>query len=635
MPARGRDSTFGEFGIGFVRDVFTPQLLERHVEAAMAGLSFETSWWPNLLSASMTVVQPGNPTIVADDRCERVLQVPVAATVHAELGTDPASVTVDADVDLDLTMRVRAFAPGTVFVAIDPVEPDDLRIDVRAWAPWAAADSIAVGELAERLLPRFAGALNPKLAQSVQQRVIDVLGRILTSQSTDPARIRPGTSPTGAVPVVPPDAVLTGEIHPRQTHVWGVWLAAGERIDADLWAGTVARQPLMFSGVLLDLAVLSPAGRPIDTAYTATLNVRRWVPDLDTTVAGDMGPVLEATTGGIHRLRLSHTNRLSDAVPVAYRIQQRRTYTAASGKRICFDELGDNLVRLGINRDLVASAIGAELPDHDRQRVEAPIPVFATTTARLARLDQFVPKGTTPDRQLWYRPVLDIEVELEIGGDDEATVMLAKLEARASMKVTTRVDPATIVIAFDTVPDTDVQVVGKPKHVRGRKIPFASLALDKALPAQVAKELNKQLAGAAKEIVVGELAAAVPVTAPPGPPRRRLSEPVRFEGRCPFDAERYHAVHLEKDQKVKVKARLAIDMDESSYSGVNVDVAVVDAHGGVHDSSSGTLTAIGKRRQVLELTFEAPYDGDWRVRLRETYVGEEATGFVYEVVVTP
>jgi hypothetical protein len=399
-------ATFGEFGAAALAEVFTPWFLQRQLDAALYSLRRRSNWLPDF-AAALVSARAATPTLLSDDGFERSFAVTVRAVIEVEVGPRLLGMSVDATAEIDLTVRVRTFRPAIAQLHVDPVTSRNLRVRTRTRAgllphPLSGGGTRPLGELVERSLPIFAGALNRTLAATAVRRQFDVLDRIRQSQAGFVDPVEPGT-------------------------------------------GT----PL--------------PGRPPE-----------W----------------------------------PDELP-----EQERHRTDA-GERIGFAEFGEALLRLGIDRDTVSSAVGEQLSRGPHVEFDVPKLLRGTVGARLTDVTA-VPPG---DGELRFRLSLLVELELTIGPGSGATVLTSTLNAQVPLRVSTMTGPATLLVTFDPVSAADLQLVEPPRQVSGRRIPLLKRAVAELLPRRIAAELNRRLAEASRRIVAAELVTDRPEPVPePGP----------------------------------------------------------------------------------------------------------------------
>jgi hypothetical protein len=167
--------TFGEFGEALVREVFTPEFLLTRLDAVLDSIP-RVPEFPGHVSS----LRSGTPRLVEDDGFERRFVVTVHGLLTVDIGPKTLGAGVDASMETDLTVRVRTYRPTIVRIDIDPVTPDDIRVQVQGrseWLPgsWLDAGGAGLGKSAKRWLPMVAVAVNGAVEASASRRQVDVL----------------------------------------------------------------------------------------------------------------------------------------------------------------------------------------------------------------------------------------------------------------------------------------------------------------------------------------------------------------------------------------------------------------------------------------------------------------------------
>lgn len=166
--------TFGEFGVGLLREVLTPEYLQARIDSALDSVP-RVREFPGHVSS----LRAGTPRLVGDDGSERRFEVTVHGRVTVELWPKKLGAGVDASMEIDLTVRVRTFRPTIVRLDIDPVSPEAIRVEVQTRGDWLPglieAGGAGVNRSARRWLPMVAVAVNSALEASASRRQVDVL----------------------------------------------------------------------------------------------------------------------------------------------------------------------------------------------------------------------------------------------------------------------------------------------------------------------------------------------------------------------------------------------------------------------------------------------------------------------------
>lgn len=180
---------FGEFGVGLLREVLTPEYLQARIDAALDSIP-RVREFPGHVSS----LRAGVPRLVEDDGSERRFEVTVHGRVTLELWPKSLGAGVDASMEIDLTVRVRTFRPTIVRLDIDPVTPEAIRVEVQTRGDWlpglVEAGGARVNKSARHWLPMVAVAVNTALEASSTRRQVDVLA----------GRARGGRRDSGLVP---------------------------------------------------------------------------------------------------------------------------------------------------------------------------------------------------------------------------------------------------------------------------------------------------------------------------------------------------------------------------------------------------------------------------------------------------
>jgi hypothetical protein len=616
LEVGARPGTFGEFGVALVGEVFTPDFLRHQLNVALDSMLRGVDRLPGF-PADVASAQAGTPKLIEDDGYERRFAVTLRVRLESGIGRRTLALGIDAKLEVDLTIRVGTFRPAMVRLDIDPVTPDDLRVRVRTrsdWLPLSLFDGAGGSRTVQRSLPVFALAVNRALEASERRRQVDVLERVRRSQ-----RVRSWAT-TATEP-------RTGTLEPGESLPWSIELGEQERVRLQLWAcltsepdttpadesgsasaltGSAssgsASSGSASSGSAIELSVSDADGEPIDEL---SLAVRRTLPDLDTT-----STVVEVTAtgpGGYWARLANHGSRA-----VSYRVEERRDTVA--GERIGFAEFGEVLIGRGIDRSLITNVINSHLSGSAQVIVDAPMLLRGSVTVGLADV---APAPAKAD-ELRFRVSLDITVEFLVGPGAKATVVSATWRAGVGLRVSTLIDPATVLVVFEPVSPADLELVVAPHRVSGRRIPLPHRTLTESVPRRVRHELNQRLEEASRRIVVTELAAEQPGFAAETP--HALPARTTFTG--VVDAERpgRHTVRLAERQHIRAKARIVataadrVDIENPRRSGLTAELAVCDEHGGVWAADQASIPDNGEPT-IVGIEFTAPHAGQWRLRV--------------------
>jgi hypothetical protein len=171
-----------------------------------------------------------------------------------------------------------------------------------------------------------------------------------------------------------------------------------------------------------------------------------------------------------------------------------------AGREIDFAELGQVLMRRGVDRRVVAAAVATQLDEPISVELDEPVPVSGTIGIRLAGVSQ-TSSGTD---ELRFRLILLADAELLIGEGDKCAPATATVRADVRARLTTGIEPATLVIEFEPV--KRLRVVRARRAVRGRMmvIPAPNQTLA-PLRRRVTEEVNQRLEGGGVRLVVSEL----------------------------------------------------------------------------------------------------------------------------------
>lgn len=171
-----------------------------------------------------------------------------------------------------------------------------------------------------------------------------------------------------------------------------------------------------------------------------------------------------------------------------------------AGREIDFAEFGQTLMRRGIDRRVVAAAVESQMVEPIPVALDEPVPVHGTIGIRLAN----VAAVSGGPNELRFRLVLLADAELLVGEDEKCAPVTATVRADIRARLTTRTDPATLVVDFE--PLKRLRVVRARRAVRGRmvRIPVPNQTLA-SLRRKVTEEVNRRLAGSGARLVAAEL----------------------------------------------------------------------------------------------------------------------------------
>lgn len=603
LAVGGRSATFGEFGEAVVEELLTPALLRRLLLAAIDGALADGEPLADF-GIDVVGVQVRMPTSVSADPGERAFAVTIDAQLEADVGPRLFGMGVDADVEIVLTLRVRAFAPAAVRFHIDPVRADDLRFRVRGRSDWLPFPLVEGGgsrlaRTAHRSLPVFCRALNRMLDASAGQRQVDLLELVRGS----------GAASAGA------DGPRTGSLGPGESVDWVVDNGDRERVRVALWAGLeyppAAGAPRAAPVSTLALTLTGPDGEP---AAEVGLPVHRVLPELDTADSPDL------LDPGRYGARLVN----SGSRTLVYRAEElRRTMV---GERIDFAELGDALIRRGLDRVTVAGAVRTLLAQVGDLVGQAWPGAVAEVTAQKVEVEP----DEVPAGELRFRITLVADTRLAKDSGRRPAEVSATVRARLPVTVRTLVEPATLVVTPG--PLTELRVLRAGRRVRGWLVPLpAAHRILTPVRARLTAEVERRLADADLRFVAAVLAAEHPLSF--AEPPDSLRERVVWRGRAAEGRPGRHPVRLADDQPFRLSARIRMlraDFDEPPTDPPTAELTLRDEHDGVCWTGSLALPPDGEPA-VLRAELAAPRAGRWELRVTAT----DAAEVDYELRVRP
>jgi hypothetical protein len=174
--------------------------------------------------------------------------------------------------------------------------------------------------------------------------------------------------------------------------------------------------------------------------------------------------------------------------------------TPRAGREIDFAELGEVLLRRGIDRRVVAAAVATQLVEPVVVDLTEPVPVEGTIEVRLAGATP-MPSGSD---ELRFRLSLVADAELLVGEGARRAPATATVRADVPARILAGVEPATLIVDFEPV--KRLRVVRARRSVRGRMmlipVPNRTLA---TLRRRVTDEVNGRLEGSGARLVAAEL----------------------------------------------------------------------------------------------------------------------------------
>jgi hypothetical protein len=135
-----------------------------------------------------------------------------------------------------------------------------------------------------------------------------------------------------------------------------------------------------------------------------------------------------------------------------------------TGRAIGFAELGEVLLRRGLDHRVVSAAVGSQLEEPIPVELDGPIPVRGAVVIQLIDV---VPLSGAAD-EVRFRLSLLADAELMVGGGAKQAPVTARVRAEVPMMLRTLVDPATLVVEFD--PISRLRVMRARRSVRGRMV---------------------------------------------------------------------------------------------------------------------------------------------------------------------
>lgn len=135
-----------------------------------------------------------------------------------------------------------------------------------------------------------------------------------------------------------------------------------------------------------------------------------------------------------------------------------------AGRPIGFAELGEVLLRRGVDRRVVSAAVSSQLAEPVPVAIDEPVPVRGAVVIQL--IDVVPMAGAAGE--LRFRLSLLADAEMMVGEGDKQAPVTARVRAEVPMRLTTLVDPATLVVEFD--PISRLRVLRARRSMRGRMV---------------------------------------------------------------------------------------------------------------------------------------------------------------------
>lgn len=159
-----------------------------------------------------------------------------------------------------------------------------------------------------------------------------------------------------------------------------------------------------------------------------------------------------------------------------------------AGRPIGFAELGEVLLRRGVDRRVVAAAVVSQLEEPLQVELDGPVPVRGVVVIQL--IDVVPLRGEVDE--LRFRLSLLADAEMLVGAGAKQSPVIVRVRADVPLRLTTHIDPATLVVEFD--PISRLRVMRARRAVRGRMvtIPIPNRTLGR-LRRRVVDEVNGQL----------------------------------------------------------------------------------------------------------------------------------------------
>lgn len=135
-----------------------------------------------------------------------------------------------------------------------------------------------------------------------------------------------------------------------------------------------------------------------------------------------------------------------------------------AGRAIGFAEMGEVLLRRGVDHRVVAAAVGSQLAEPIPVELDQPVAVRGAVVLQLVDV---VPMAAEVD-ELRFRLSLLADAEMMVGEGAKQSPVTARVRADVPMRLRTLVDPATLVVEFDPV--SRLRVMRARRSVRGRMV---------------------------------------------------------------------------------------------------------------------------------------------------------------------
>lgn len=602
---------FRQFGPDFLATLFTEAFMQAQVAQSIPRrvyidkAPFAAGW-----------IEPTiGPLTRALDLCEITFQTTLTLRFH--LGTPVGDQTPVATVPL--TIRIRTFAPAVLKVLIDKVKADQVTFD---GGPWG----LIAGELAKQL--------NQQIAKSEVDRTFDLTRMLLESTATEQPWLT--TNAKEAPMVFGKESAVEAQLGPGTSHTYALMLAEGETFRFRLYAQYL-EQPGLMDGAGLAWQILDPRGKEYHAAFIP-IDSEGWGQEysLYDDPPGDSWH--EAPMTGVYRVRLRspRSSEIGGGYRLRYLLKQERG-SVAHGERICFDQFGVNFMQRAINADLIALQLRRQIPaqitqDDGTIRVEGQIAIT-----------QVQPLPAMAESYLLYEASLKLDLKLTVGPCSWQVPASAKMRLRVWTEA-----PTAIVVKPDQVQEADVSVdMDAVKAIDGSPglcgLDVVEKAIGSAVRGQLVGTLAKQVeeAGIQRTVIArlrDEMIGLPPKVAQGVRPAKRPSKepaPLLFsgltlQGELKPGPGHYYPVTLEKGQTMRIA--FTGTWKELDYAGYNqiVSIAVCDDEKG-HLAHEWVLPDSDKRTCKGRLSFKAPYDGEFLVRLRFQYGVSDPAEMTYKL----
>ncbi|HEX8706703.1 MAG TPA: hypothetical protein VF723_00455 [Pyrinomonadaceae bacterium] len=634
--------SFPEFGSLIFEQLATPELVKAVLGTALPRRIWVDvpGWAAGWAETEGVVSMPQRE--IRDCEIAFHLQLGLTLNVGTPLGNLPP-----VRAKISVTPVIKFYAPLLLFVELETVTPEAFSFEY--------AGNIIDKVLIEQVIPRVvADQVNKQVAENESLRLIDLEAVFLELTSKDSSVLIPVSPNTVDVDPKDDDALL-----PRDA-LAAFTLGAGKSIEGLMLLGEGERLQVLIYGQQTDIPGMAfshgancrfflKGDEKWDDAEWSSVNVDEgaWGRDWAKNVFPDDKEWFTRPKSGWYRFRLTSETTSSTCRFLLKQKRERdhstlRRKLLTESNRICFDQLGRNIMQIGVSPEFVRRMGSSRIRQMGQQgKLKFPWKDSPLGEVMLEALPEINKVSAVNPAQPDFQVLRQVDVKAVIRGNrEEAHERLFSVPVRAvvTLSLGAAKNPLEIQIGFEhltefTINAEKLEVINEHAEKILRRLLETTFAekFKELLIEFINQHFQSQniMSLVLSKVIDDATHKAAPQTEDPAPPVFAGLEIKQYK--IMAGQAEYHPIKLRKGQKISVSAKVR-PIRAPGIWGIPCSLAVCDQLHGVMARKDLNLPAGKTAQRSLSLTFTAAEAGEYSVRVRPHPIeGEDYIGLTYDL----